>query len=709
MLLVLLLVSCIGNSDITELVKRTQQGKDFLSAYPNADINAVKLSTEAVTQVIDSIRKDCDQSIPIKSYWKVKFSDPDTNTEMTSWIDAETQDVVCFTKKNFRNEKPDSVLKNGLQESYTTPKKSTTLTVKSSINSNFKQCEVKQSEISKNLAGEVFKVDENCLIEKAQTVEDCKSYEGKVILSYSGYVRNFKPEVVSNCIFKTVVKNNDFNRCSETGNGVSECYYQIALQTNDVTLCKNSDKDKIDSCYSSIAINKKDWKICEQSSDKILCFRIYAQSFTSGLCEKKESCNNCFKRQASKNIEIQACNYKELFGVLKKEGLTEDKLKSDKTICQNGFNIPSGSETNEDLLCMAGAGVLSRNTALCNAAGELKGDCYIAMVNTYSDFTLSECDKSGVIYPLCYLAVAMRNNNPEICYKLPEGNIEGCLNNMAMNTQTYSSCTQLIGNKTKACVQYFAPRIKPEEYTMQFCEDIKNTGAGGGPYPNQCFYEVATRTLNLDACDKISSQDREAGNRCKTIVEHVLNNKDQGTQLSVKTMQCTNIDISQFGGWDLKNNCYVTLVNNNPSFTLLDCDKTGIDYPICYIALALKNNDASICFKLSSGLFEKDSKEDCFDRVAKETKNLSSCAQIPEPGGWQCAARFVSSIKPEEYTMEFCEAFTKITGGPMLLNTNNCFYEVAKRTLNLDACNKINSANSKEECKTIVEHALQNK
>ena len=97
---ILFISGCIGNDgDITELVKQSQQGKEFLSAYPNADITAVRLSNDTISSMIDEIRKECDSSVPIESYWKVKFSDPDTNTELIIWSNTKTLEPFCFIKK----------------------------------------------------------------------------------------------------------------------------------------------------------------------------------------------------------------------------------------------------------------------------------------------------------------------------------------------------------------------------------------------------------------------------------------------------------------------------------------------------------------------------------------------------------------------------------------------------------------------------------
>lgn len=97
---ILFVSGCIDNDvDVTKLVKQTQQGQDFLSNYPRAEITAVSLSNETIASMIDEIRIDCHQTIPVKAYWNVKLTDPDTNTKLKMWIDKETQEVVCIIKK----------------------------------------------------------------------------------------------------------------------------------------------------------------------------------------------------------------------------------------------------------------------------------------------------------------------------------------------------------------------------------------------------------------------------------------------------------------------------------------------------------------------------------------------------------------------------------------------------------------------------------
>ncbi len=104
---ILFISGCIAGDDVTELVKQTQQGQDFLSEYPETEITAVSLSNETIASIIDEIRSECHPSIPVKAYWNVKFTDPDTNTKLNVWIDKKTQEVVCIIKKANTNQTQD--------------------------------------------------------------------------------------------------------------------------------------------------------------------------------------------------------------------------------------------------------------------------------------------------------------------------------------------------------------------------------------------------------------------------------------------------------------------------------------------------------------------------------------------------------------------------------------------------------------------------
>ena len=129
---------------------------------------------------------------------------------------------------------------------------------------------------------------------------------------------------------------------------------------------------------------------------------------------------------------------------------------------------------------------------------------------------------SSCSYCHFYISVAVTNNDPSICLKVPEGSKGDCMEQIAIKNKNLSLCAQIGGPVGLHCAQQFVQSISKENYTLQLCEDLTKIGAGtGGPSPNQCFYEVATRTLNLAVCDKIVGED-SAKNDCKTLVQHAL-------------------------------------------------------------------------------------------------------------------------------------------------------------------------------------------
>jgi len=96
LLTVLLLSGCVSQEEVIKnLAKQTDLAKDFLKENPNAEIIIVKLSSDDVSSIINEIRDKCGNQMQVKAYWKVSINDPDTQSAITSWIDVETQEVLC--------------------------------------------------------------------------------------------------------------------------------------------------------------------------------------------------------------------------------------------------------------------------------------------------------------------------------------------------------------------------------------------------------------------------------------------------------------------------------------------------------------------------------------------------------------------------------------------------------------------------------------
>jgi len=85
----------LGEMGVENLVKQTGLVKSFLQENPNADITISKLTSDDVSRIIDEIREKCGSHIEVKPYWRVYIEDPDINSKITSWVDVETQEIVC--------------------------------------------------------------------------------------------------------------------------------------------------------------------------------------------------------------------------------------------------------------------------------------------------------------------------------------------------------------------------------------------------------------------------------------------------------------------------------------------------------------------------------------------------------------------------------------------------------------------------------------
>ncbi|MBN1386351.1 hypothetical protein JW968_05260 [Candidatus Woesearchaeota archaeon] len=324
-----------------------------------------------------------------------------------------------------------------------------------------------------------YVIDEDCLIEKADSIEQCKDYEGKT--TYSGMAsREFTQEDVEKCIFTLAVTNLDANMCEELISTKNDCFMQVAKGSYNHSICLKT--ENVTACYQQ--------------------YDLY-----------HTKCKNDTYNYMVTNI---ACGFSNL-------KITQEDMEIGNTICDLSL-IPTQLYDEEERpdVCLAAMGVYFKDTSLCDDAGEFKGDCYVGLARIVPEFSLADCDNAGVNYVGCYVAVAVKNKDPSICAKLPEGNKESCISSISSQTTSYSSCVEIFGDESESCAEYFAPRMKPEEYTMGFCESLIKIGRSvGGPPLDQCFYEVATRTLNLEACDKIRNLD--SVNECKTVVNHALN------------------------------------------------------------------------------------------------------------------------------------------------------------------------------------------
>ncbi|MBI2578269.1 MAG: hypothetical protein HYW26_01010 [Candidatus Aenigmarchaeota archaeon] len=93
--LALFVSGCIGQSDITPVIKALPEVQQFLAQNPDADIRAFLVPSKTMNQTISSVEAECGQ-MDIKDYWKVLITKKNVN--LTVWVDSETRNPVCIIK-----------------------------------------------------------------------------------------------------------------------------------------------------------------------------------------------------------------------------------------------------------------------------------------------------------------------------------------------------------------------------------------------------------------------------------------------------------------------------------------------------------------------------------------------------------------------------------------------------------------------------------
>jgi len=93
----MVLSGCV-QQDITDLAKLNPQISEFLQSYPNATIVASFIAKEKIKPIIEEIRKECEASLDVLDYYKVKIFDPDTNFTLTAWIRDSDRKIICLIK-----------------------------------------------------------------------------------------------------------------------------------------------------------------------------------------------------------------------------------------------------------------------------------------------------------------------------------------------------------------------------------------------------------------------------------------------------------------------------------------------------------------------------------------------------------------------------------------------------------------------------------
>lgn len=100
LVLVVLVSGCVdGQTDVSSVAETSGQIQSFMEDHPNADMSAVRWSSEYIEDNIDEVVEECRPSIDMESaHYRVEV---DSEDEMiVAWTDAEEMDVICAIRES---------------------------------------------------------------------------------------------------------------------------------------------------------------------------------------------------------------------------------------------------------------------------------------------------------------------------------------------------------------------------------------------------------------------------------------------------------------------------------------------------------------------------------------------------------------------------------------------------------------------------------
>jgi eight-cysteine-cluster-containing protein len=98
LILVVFLSGCLGMSP-EALAFANPLVKQFMSEYPNAQIQITHFTAEQVAQMLENISSECGNPyMEAKDMYRITIDDPDSGLKVISWIDWENREIECAVK-----------------------------------------------------------------------------------------------------------------------------------------------------------------------------------------------------------------------------------------------------------------------------------------------------------------------------------------------------------------------------------------------------------------------------------------------------------------------------------------------------------------------------------------------------------------------------------------------------------------------------------
>lgn len=284
-------------------------------------------------------------------------------------------------------------------------------------------------------------VSSDCLIEKAETVQDCQSYAEVKLIQ-----------------FKNPYNSEDKRKFGSYFDSVDECVRKLAIQNHNIDACSSLDDSTV--CVISYAEEFKEPKQCQKATDSQNCFQTLSSKlgfYVCNLTQNERSREDCGKNYITSNWYVKSqetCSVyhdgniaSEIACTLEKlqlEGISKQDLLSWKsgvelTACSS-YGFPNWMLEKGIVgdYCMAALGIYFRDLVICDKAGVARAECYGYIAATEDFVSLDTCDRLGTEESMgCYSFVAYRLNDISICDSFPNDPYfkKNCINQVNQRNQ----------------------------------------------------------------------------------------------------------------------------------------------------------------------------------------------------------------------------------------------------------------------------------
>ena len=298
----------------------------------------------------------------------------------------------------------------------------------------------------------------------------------------------------------------------------------------------------------------------------------------------------------------------------------------------------------------------------------------------------------------CYFELAKKSyENRELCFKIKDSDSQdSCYYSIATGFN-YSKFCNRIGNEVTMlkCMQELYPNcysfLSTEDTNRCLSIRTSNYSICGGN--TDCLLSYAKELSDLSACSQIEKKGEKSA--CTSIVMKTdycssLSDFDRDScyyYLGVYTSNprdCDNINPRQ----KIYEQCFTRVAVDSKNMSICKNLKDYEKQNTCYYSYALNYSDYVACQNLSTRI----ERIPCLQKVAYATNNPAICNNIDANVGEQttCYSNIIFGDRP--YTVEQCAQLTLTTW------KNKCLSTLAFRNKDASACEFIEQADEKESC-----------